>query len=82
MSKGEEYDERDELMAMWRATQGGVSNLLYIDLIESTSTAASSAGMQCLWGKLQESLGWTEGDYQVFGVDGLVLVGQGREVGS
>lgn len=74
--------ERDELMAMWRATQGGVANLLYIDLIESTATAATSAAQQCLWGKLQETLAWTEGDYLVFGVDGLVLVGQGREVGA
>lgn len=74
--------ERNELMTMWRSSQGGNLNLLWIDLIESTNTAATSAGMQCLWGKLQDTLGWTEGDYEVFGVDGLVLVGLGREVGS
>lgn len=74
--------QRDELMGMWRATRGGNANLLWVDFVESTSTAATAAGMQCLWGKLQESLGWTEGDYNLFGVDGLTLVGQGREVGS
>ena len=74
--------ERDELMSMWRATQGGVSNLLYIDLIESSATAATAAAQQCLWGKLQQELGWNEDDYLLFGVNGLTLVGQGREVGS
>lgn len=74
--------ERDELMNMWRATQGGNLNLLYIDLIESTATAASSTAQRCLWGKLQQSFGWTEGDFRLFDVDGLTLIGQGREVGA
>lgn len=74
--------QRDELMAMWRATRGGNANLLWVDLIESTATAATGPAMQCLWGKLQESLGWTENDFNLFGIDGLTLVGQGREVGS
>lgn len=74
--------ERDELMAMWRATRGGVSNLLYIDNVATVFPSGDTPSQQCLWGKLQESLGWTEDDYLVFGVDGLVLVGLGREVGS
>lgn len=74
--------ERDELMTMWRLTRGGVSNLLYIDNVATAYPSGDAASQQCLWGKLQESLGWTEDDYLVFGVDGLVLVGQGREVGS
>lgn len=74
--------ERNELMTMWRATRGGVSNLLYVDSVASSYPSGDAASQQCLWGKLQESLGWTEDDYLVFGVDGLVLVGQGREVGS
>lgn len=72
--------ERDELTGMWHATYGGVLNLLYIDLIESTATAATAAGQVCIWGKLQESLGWTEDDFNLFGVGGLTLVGQGRAV--
>lgn len=74
--------ERNELMAMWRATRGGVSNMLYIDSIDSSASAGTSASQQCLWGRLQDSLGWTEGDYQLFDIDGLTLVGAGREVGS
>lgn len=74
--------ERDELMSMWRSTRGGNANLLYLDLIESTATAATAEAQQCLLGKLQQSLGWVQGDYLLFDVDGLTLVGQGREVGA
>lgn len=72
--------QRNELTTMWHATYAGVLNLLYIDLIESTDTASSAAAQVCIWGKLQESLGWTEDDYNLFGVGGLTLVGQGRAV--
>lgn len=72
--------ERDELTGMWHATYGGVLNLLWIDLIESTATAASAAAQVCIWGKLQESLGWTEDDFNLFGISGLTLVGRGRTV--
>lgn len=74
--------ERDELMTMWRATQGGNKNLLYLDNIDSSASAGTAASQQCLWGKLQSSLSWTEGDYLLFDIDSLVLVGQGREVGA
>ncbi len=74
--------ERDEVMAMWRATQGGAKTLLFIDLIESQATAASSAGQQCLWGKLEPVQGWTEDDYQVFTTTALRLTGLGREAGT
>ena len=74
--------QRNELMGMWRATQGGNANLLWIDFVESTATAATAAAQECLWGKLSESLGWTQPDYALYDVDGLTLVGLGREVGS
>jgi hypothetical protein len=67
---------------MWRATRGGAINVLFIDFIESTATAATSAALQCLWGKFQDTLGWTENDFRLFGIDSLTLVGLGREVGS
>lgn len=74
--------QRDELMSMWRATQGGVTSLLYLDLIESTAIAATATAQQCLWGKLQEEYGWTQGDFNLFDVTALKLTGLGREVGS
>jgi hypothetical protein len=74
--------QRNEVMAMWRATRGGAINVLFIDFIESTATAATSAALQCLWGKFQDTLGWTENDVRLFGIDSLTLVGLGREVGS
>lgn len=72
--------QRDELMAMWRVTRGGVLPLLWIDTVESTAGVASVAGMECLWGRLSESHGWSEGDYLLFDVDGFELIGQAREV--
>lgn len=74
--------ERNELMTMWRATRGGNANLLYLDNISSSASAGTSASQQCLWGKLQQSLGWVQNDYEVYDVDGLEFVGLGREVGS
>lgn len=74
--------ERDELMTMWRSTRGGVSCLLWIDTVESVATAATDAGMECLWGRLAESHGWTNSDFNLFDVDGFELTSQGREVGA
>lgn len=73
--------ERDELMAMFDATYGGVLNLLYLDLISSSASAGSAESQQCLWGKLEESFAWTEGDFLLFDVAGLKLSGLGRGVG-
>lgn len=74
--------QRDELMTMWRATRGGTRNLLWLDTIESTATAATAAAQQCIWGRLTESMGWTGPDYNLFDVDGFELLSQGREVGA
>lgn len=74
--------ERDELMTMWRATRGGALNLLYIDEIDSNTSAGDAQSQQCLWGKLQATMGWTEDDYSVYEPTELVLTGQGREVSS
>lgn len=74
--------ELAELMTMFRATLGGVNNLLWIDFVESTATAATAAGQACIWGKLRNSLGWSEDDFRLFTPDALELVGLGREVGS
>lgn len=74
--------ELAELRAMWAASTYGVSNLLFIPYIESTSTAASSAGQECLWGKLQEEFDFTRPDFSLYDPSNFVIVGQGREVGS
>ena len=74
--------QRDELMTMWRSVQGNVANLLWLEFIESTATAATAAAQECLWGKLEPSHGWTQPDFNLYQADGFTLVGQGREVGS
>lgn len=74
--------QRDELLNMWRATRGGVSNLLYIDVIESTATAATAAGMQCIWGKMQAELPWSQVDFNLYDVAEFTITSQGREAGS
>lgn len=74
--------QRDELMGMWRNTRGGTRNLLWIDSIESVSTAGSAAAQSCIWGRLGESHGWNNNDFDLYGVDGFELTSQGREVGA
>lgn len=73
--------QREELMAMWRAAKGDVTNLLWVEYVESTNTAATDAGMECLYGKLQPALSWRETDYTLFDVDALELRQVGRDVG-
>jgi hypothetical protein len=74
--------ERDELRTMWEATSGGARNLLYIDEIDSSSSAGDAESQQCLWGKLAESWGWSEDDFSIYQPTELVLTGQGREVSA
>lgn len=74
--------EKAELRAMWAASNYGVSNILWLDFIESASTAATANGMACLWGKIEPSFDWTQGDFQLFDPSDFTLLGQGREVGS
>lgn len=74
--------QRDELMSMWRATLGGVNNLLWVEFIESSASAGTAASQECLWGVLEDSASWTQPDFNLYDLPGFVLVGQGREVGS
>lgn len=73
---------RDELMTMWRESQGGSSPLLWIDDVNQVQTAAAAADQQCLFGKLQPSFGWSQTDFNLFTMDGLELRSQGREMGA
>jgi len=72
--------QRDELLSMWRACLGGVLPLLWIETIESSASAATSAGMECLWTKMNASIDWTESDFTIYDVSAFELMGQGREV--
>lgn len=74
--------EKLELRTMWAAVRGGVSNLLWIEYIESTSTAATEAAQECLWGKIESVFSWTQDDFRLFNPNSFKVVGQGREVGS
>lgn len=74
--------ERDELLAMWRATRGGATPLLWVEALNSTASAAAAADMECLLGKLGPSLDWTERDYNLFDVTAFGLRSLGREVGA
>ena len=74
--------ERDELLTMFRATKGGNANLLWVEFIESTATAASSEAQECIWGKIAPSLTWAEDDFHLFNPSGLQISGLGREVGA
>lgn len=73
---------KTELMTMWRATLGGVVNLLWLETVGSTAIAATGAEQECILGKLAETRSWTEGDFNLYDMDGFELVGLGREVGS
>ena len=74
--------QKDELFTMWRATRGGNTRLLWLEYVESDTFASSYASQHCLWGRVQETLGWVNADYGLYDVDGLELIGEGREVGS
>ena len=73
--------QREELMAMWRLAKGDATPLLWVEYVESTSDAATAAGQECLWGRLQPALSWRETDYTLFDVDALELRSLGRDVG-
>lgn len=74
--------QRAELGVMHQATQGGALNLLWIDEYNSTASAASDAEQECMLGRVQPSLGWTEPDFNLFDVDGFELRSRGREIGA
>lgn len=82
MYKDLSTSDKAELRAMWAATTYGTSNLLWLDFIESTSTAATAASQECLWGKIAEEFDWSQPDYQLFDPNQFTIVGLGREVGS
>lgn len=75
--------QRDELLAMWNASEGGAKgNTLIAEYVESSVSAGSAQSQRCIWGRLQEVTGWSDDDYNIFGVTGFELQAAGREVGA
>lgn len=75
--------ERDELVTMWLATNGGRAALLWCEEYEAVSTAAAAAKQNCIYGKFDKMMwGWSEPDYLRFGPDRFTIRSLGREVGS
>lgn len=73
---------KDELMTLWRGSNGGASSLLWVDDINQVQTAAAAADQQCLFGKVQSQWGWSQTDYGLFTMTALELRSQGREMGA
>ncbi len=75
--------QRDELLALWNSSEGGAKgNNLLAEWVESSASAGSAQSQRCLWGRLQDSSGWSDEDYNVFGVPPFELVGAARQVGA
>lgn len=73
--------ERNELLDMWRLTRGGTSDLLWIDEANSTASAATAAEQDCILGKLQQSMNWTEPDFGLYSPASLELRSLARKAG-
>lgn len=75
--------QRDELLALWNASEGGAKgNTLLAEYVDSSTSAGSAISQRCLWGRLQETSGWSDDDFNIYGMPPFELVGAAREVGS
>lgn len=75
--------ERDEVLAMFRATYGGTLPILWIEAYEATATAADNDHQEVIYGRLdQASLSTNEFDFGRYNPDGLSLRSLGREIGA
>lgn len=70
------------VMTMFRATYGGSLPMLWIEQICTTTSASTYAEMECIWGKMQQEMDWTEGDFNLFTPSSFVIRSLGREVGA
>lgn len=75
--------ERDEVLTMWRATNGPVNPLLWLHQYEAVSTAAAAAYQNALFCRMEnEEQNMPETDYALHQPDDLVLRSLGREAGG
>jgi hypothetical protein len=74
--------EAEEIVAMHDAAHGNARNLLWIETVGSSSSAATSAEQECVYGRFVEpEIGQTEDDYLRFGDLGLTIREHSRGVG-
>ncbi len=75
--------QRDEIRAMWRATNGPVTPLLWIESYEASASAAAAAEQDCIFGRNEQpSHHWSEGDFALYQPDDFSIRSLGREVGN
>lgn len=75
--------ELEQLRAMWTATNGPVTPLLWVDDVEATAGPATVSKMRCLYGHIQDArFDWVQDDFGVYQPPGLVLRSRAREMGS
>lgn len=75
--------QREELLALWRATKNGSTPFIWIPSYEATATAAANAEQEVIYGRCQMPVfKWQENDYQLYTGQELVIRSLGREVGS
>lgn len=75
---------RAEMLAMWTATKGSATPLLWIESYEAVSTAAAVTEQEVVYGRLKqlEELDLPENDYQLYTPSEFVVESLAREIGS
>lgn len=71
--------ERREMMTMWRRARGGANPLLWIEDATSPGTAATQ---ECLYGRMQPTVEWSESDFGLYAPAEFELTSLAREVGA
>lgn len=75
--------ERNEVLAMWRASRGGATKTLWLEQQEAVSTAATAAYQDCIFGRFEaENMTWAAPDFGLYAPDSLTIRSLAREVGS
>lgn len=75
--------ERQELEALWDATRGPVTPVLWVLEKNEVSTAASADEQDVIYGRLElTDFAYGFSDYSRYSVPSLILVSLGREVGA
>lgn len=73
-----------ELQVLWRTTRGAATPFLWLNSVESTSTAATAAAQDCIYGRLTgiDQLSWVQDDYGIFQPPPAQVRSLGREIGA
>ncbi len=75
--------QRDEALTMFRATNGPVTPLLWIESYEATATAAAVTEQDCIYGRNTiAKYHWAETDFALYQPDDYSIRSLGREAGN